>query len=70
LVLLLVLKEIKYQGNEIACVSADKEELLQTYCPLDGYAKPPCYRLQPAVSHMSKFKVWNKIGVSFQNRYI
>jgi len=69
-VLFLVLKAIKNQDNEIACISFDKEELLQTWYPLDGYAKSFCYRLQSAVSQMSKFKVWNKIGISFQNRDI
>jgi hypothetical protein len=42
LLVLYILKAVKNQDNEIACISADTEELLQTWCPLDGYAKPPC----------------------------
>jgi len=38
LVLLLLLKTIKNQGFEMILLNADKKELLQTLCQLDGYA--------------------------------
>jgi len=59
LVLLLLLKTIKNQGFEMALLNADKKELLQTLCQLDGYAQKPCYGLQPTVSFISRFKFWS-----------
>jgi hypothetical protein len=38
---------------EMAIISADNEELQQTWYQLDGPAQPHCYGLQPAASHIS-----------------
>jgi len=59
LVLLLLLKTIKNQGFEMTLLNADKKELLQTLCQLNGCAQKPYYGLQRAVSHISRFKVWS-----------
>jgi len=65
-----VLKEIKNQDKEVACVNADKEELLQKSCPLEFYAKPLCCRVQPTVSHIPNLKAAIKLVFFFKNRVI
>jgi hypothetical protein len=63
-----LLKTIENQDFEMALISADNKELLQTWYQLNSRAQPPCYRLQPTASHISRFKVWNKIYILIQNR--
>jgi hypothetical protein len=68
-VLLLLLKTIKNQCFGMTLLNADKkEELLQTWCQLDGYAQQPCYGLKPTVSHISRFKVWSSAYIFITKR--
>jgi hypothetical protein len=62
-----LLKTSENQDFEMALISAEKE-LRQTLYQLDGCAQPPCYRLQPTASHISRFKVWNEVYIFIQNR--
>jgi hypothetical protein len=62
-----LIKTVENQDFEMALLSADNKELLQMWYQLDGRALPPCYRLQPAASQISRYKVWNKICIFIQN---
>jgi hypothetical protein len=63
-----LLKTIQNKDFDMAPRCADSKELLKTWYQVDGRAHPPCYGLQPKASHISRFKVWNKIYIFIQNR--
>jgi hypothetical protein len=48
---------------EIAYLIAESKDLMQTWYQVDGCAHSPCYSLQHAASHISRFKVWTKIYI-------
>jgi hypothetical protein len=60
-----LLKTIENQDFKMSLISADNKELLQMWHQL---FQPSCYGLQPPASHISRFKVWNKIYIFIQNR--
>jgi hypothetical protein len=62
------LKTIERQDFEMSLISADKKKLFQMWYQLDCHAEQPCYGMQPTPSHISGFKVWNKIYIFIQNR--
>lgn len=41
---------------EIAYLIAESKDLMQTWYQVDGCAHSPCYSLQHAASHISRFK--------------
>jgi hypothetical protein len=63
-------KRTENQDFEMAFVSTDKKELLQTWSKLGSHAQPPFYGLQPTTSHISRVKVWNKIHICIQTDII
>jgi len=67
---LLLLKTINNRGFEMTLLNADKNDLLQTWCQLDGYAQQPCYGVQPTVSHISRFKVWSNAYIFITERHL
>jgi hypothetical protein len=63
-----LLKTTGKQDFEMTLTNANKKKLLQMWYQLDSHAQTPCYGLQPTASHISRFKVWNKIYIFIQNR--
>jgi hypothetical protein len=62
-----LLKTIENQDFEMTLIIAGNKELLQMWYQLDCRAHPSCYGLQPTASHISGFKIWNKIYIFIQN---
>jgi hypothetical protein len=61
-----LLKTIENQDFEMTLISGDNKELLQMWHQLDGCVHLPYHGLQTTDSHISRFKVWNKIYISFK----
>lgn len=65
---LLLHQTIENQDFAMAFIRAEDKELKQMQHQLDGCGQPQCYRLQAITSHISGFKVCNKIYMFTHNR--